>query len=38
MIKQAIGDFISEDPEMLVGHLQIELSCLLTCFLETSGN
>ena len=34
--KNAIGVFISNDPETLVGHLPIEISCLLTYFLETS--
>ena len=34
--KNAIGVFKSDDPETLVGHLLIEISCLLTHFLEAS--
>ena len=34
--KNAIGVFKSDDPETLVGHLPIEISCLLTYFLEAS--
>ena len=34
--KNAIGTFKSDDPETLVGHLPIEISCLLTYFLEAS--
>ena len=34
--KNAIGLFKSDDPETLVGHLPIEISCLLTYFLEAS--
>ena len=30
------GLLISDDPETLVGHLPIEISCLLTYFLEAS--
>ena len=34
--KNTIGVFKSDDPETLVGHLPIEISCLLTYFLEAS--
>ena len=34
--KNAIGVFKTGDPETLVGHLLIELSCLLKYFLEAS--
>ena len=34
--KNAIGVFKSDDPETLVGHLPIEISCVLTYFLEAS--
>ena len=34
--KNVIGVFKSDDPETLVGHLPIEISCLLTYFLEAS--
>ena len=34
--KNAIGVFKSDDPETVVGHLPIEISCLLTYFLEAS--
>ena len=34
--KNAIGVFKTGDPETLVGHLTIELSCLLKYFLEAS--
>ena len=34
--KNAIGVFKSDDPETLVGPLPIEISCLLTYFLEAS--
>ena len=34
--KNAIGVFKSDDPETLVRHLPIEISCLLTYFLEAS--
>ena len=34
--KNATGVFKSDDPETLVGHLPIEISCLLTYFLEAS--
>ena len=34
--KNAIGVFKSDDPETLVGHLPIEISCLLTNLLEAS--
>ena len=34
--KNAIGVFKSDDPETLVGHLPIEISFLLTYFLEAS--
>ena len=34
--KNAVGVFKSDDPETLVGHLPIEISCLLTYFLEAS--
>ena len=34
--KNAIGIFKSDDPETLVGHLPIEISCLLTHFFEAS--
>ena len=34
--KNAIGAFKTGDPETLVGHLPIELSCLLKYFLEAS--
>ena len=32
--KNAIGVFKSDDPEILVGHLSVEISFLLTDFLE----
>ena len=34
--KNAIGVFKSDEPESLVGRLPIEISCLLTYFLEAS--
>ena len=34
--KNAIGVFKTGDPETLVGHLPIELSCLLKYFLDAS--
>ena len=34
--KNATGVFKSDNPETLVGHLPIEISCLLTYFLEAS--
>ena len=34
--KNAIGVFKTGDPETLVGHLPIELSCLLKYFLQAS--
>ena len=34
--KSTIGVFKSDDPETLVGHLQIEISCLLTYSQEAS--
>ena len=34
--KNAIGVFKLDDPETLVGHLPVEISCLLTYLLEAS--
>ena len=34
--KNLVGAFKSDDPETLVGHPPIEISCLLTYFLEAS--